>query len=256
MKKIRGILILIIPLILLVNPVFADSIPELTSAKFSSDVSIDQEYSWNVDNYQYRSERVENKNNPNSFELIHGSDISLTVLKDPSDMDLARRDSLTNSSGFSDYFSLVYDDISTDFSQASPLYIWIFPPLATATDGSSIDLLTDFWIYNVYNILTTGETLEFNSSLLEGDVTSELDGDELKINFDIADSEGVDASIAASVHKPSGVLISLSLISLDPDFRIEIDRSGTGGFLPVQPLWIIIPIIGLPLVYRKIKRKK
>jgi hypothetical protein len=149
---------------------------------------------------------------------------------------------------FDNYFLLQYDTISYDFEIADPLYIWLFPVSAIDKAGNSINLITEFWIYNLYNLLLNGETLEFNSSIPSSEITSETKEDELTVNFDNGDS-----TIQARVDRSTGLLNTLNFVSFSPDFRIEIDRRGGGSALPLSPLPVLAGLIVITLFGRKFR---
>lgn len=249
---IKNILISLIMISILVIPTSGQLNTDVSSAPFSDELNAGESFEWRIDNYQIGTTRVETSN-PDSFDFIHGSTIELKIKKDPSGLDLAEIDDIAIAEGYSEYFELKYDDNSFDFSYASPLYIWIFPPVGKNPSGGDIDLISNFWIYNVYNILRNGESLNFNSTLPDGDVSTDVntDDDLITVNMEL-NSE--DSSIRAEVQKSTGVMTELSYISHSPDFRIEIDRRGAGGgFLPIS-LWYLIPLVTLPILMKRLRR--
>lgn len=219
-----------------------------TTASFSAGIESDTTYSWNIENYQIGDRLVEIKTSSTAFEFVHGSRIDLTILQNPATLDLSSRSSISNAADFDDYFVLQYDTISYDFEIADLLYIWIFPVSAIDKAGNSINLITEFWIYNLYNLLLNGETLEFNSTLPTSEITSEIKEDEITVNFDNGDS-----TIQARVDRSTGLLNTLNFVSFTPDFRIEIDRRGGGSALPNSPFPVLAALIAIPLLERKFR---
>ncbi|MHA2502645.1 MAG: hypothetical protein ACXAE3_07240 [Candidatus Kariarchaeaceae archaeon] len=221
---------------------------QLQNGNFSSELDIDSAYRWNIKNYQIGDRRVEFKSSPTAFEFVHGSRVELVVLQDPSGVDITSFDTLSSATDLSDYFDLRYDGLSYDFFQADLLYLWIFPLRAVAEDGSSVNLISEFWIFNLHNLLLNGETLKLNATVDSDFVTSDETDDEIIVNYDDGS-----ATIQAKVDKPTGLLNSINFVSSSPDFRIEIDRRGGGSALPISPLPVIFALIATTWIVRRVR---
>jgi len=227
----------------------------ISQANFSNNLTVGNKYSWTIENYQLGDRRIENRQPAGSFQFIHRSRVDLTILEDPNQINLANADSLQNEVNLTSYFKLSYDDIVWDSQSIAQLYIWIFPVTGTTTEGKAIDLLDNFWIYNLANILVNGTTYSFHSSLPTPDkFTSSTKDGERSINLVVGDTD-----LLARVDEGTGVLNSISLVGKlsGNDFRLEINRRGGGsGALPLPAFWIVLPLVAIPVFIRYYRRRQ